>query len=116
MLVSGWLNAEGLDHWKPLIDLAAHPNVYVKVSGFAYVIEPDGARWEYPYAPVLPVIRAVAERYGAARLMWGSDYPPTMRYMTYRQSLEVVRTHCHFLSAAEKADLLGETACRVLRL
>jgi len=65
---------------------------------------------------VLPYIERLRDAYTSKRLLWGSDYPPTMRYMTYRQSLEVVRSHCHFLSDAEKADILGDNAARLFGL
>ncbi|MBI2941646.1 MAG: amidohydrolase [Chloroflexi bacterium] len=107
---------DGFEPWRAVLEAAERPNIYVKVSGFAYPLLPDGPIWEYPYVPVLPYIRALAGAYGAERLMWGSDYPPTMRYMTYRQSMEVIRTHCTFLSEEARKLIMGDNATRVLRL
>ena len=72
--------------------------------------------WEYPYDDVLPYIEKIAEAFGAERMLWGSDYPPTMRYMTYRQSLEVVRMHCTFLTEEERALVIGGNAQRLFNL
>jgi L-fuconolactonase len=82
------------------------PNIYLKVSGFAYAAP---VKWEYPYAEVLPIVRALYEAFGARHMCWGSDYPVVRYYMTYRQSLEVFRTHCTFISAEDQAWILGRT-------
>lgn len=87
------------------------PNLHVKVSGFGYGVD-DG--WDYPCAPMLPIVRAIAGAYGPGRLVWGSDHPVSRRYMTYRQTLEIVRRHCDFLSADDCAAVLGGTMARLL--
>lgn len=81
-------------------------NIYVKVAGFAYCAERD---WDYPWPDVTAALERLHGAYGAGRLCWGSDYPASTRYCTYRQSLEVVRTHCPFLSADDLRLVLGET-------
>ncbi len=80
------------------------PNIHVKLSGFGYAL-PEG--WNFPCQPALPIARALYEHYGAQRLCWGSDYPVSQRYMTYRQSLEIVRTHCRFIPDADMQRVLG---------
>ena len=90
---------------------AARPNIHVKVSGFGYGVE-EG--WAFPYAPMQEVARALRDAYGADRLCWGSDYPVVRKFMTYRQSLEVVRSLCPFLDPAERAAILGGTMDRLL--
>jgi L-fuconolactonase len=91
---------------RQILDSALCPNVYVKVSGFYYA---TGGEGEYPYAAALPVVRALYEAYGAARLCWGSDYPVVRPYMTYRQSLDAFRLHCDFVSQEDQALVLGRT-------
>ena len=39
-------------------------------------------------------MKALYDSFGPERLHWGSDYPPVRWAMTYRQALEVIRTHC----------------------
>lgn len=99
--------------WNEVLQSADAPNIYMKISGFAYATK---SNWEYPYADVLPYIERIAKAFGAERMLWGSDYPPTMRFMTYRQSLEMVRTHCSFLTEPQKALVLGGTAQRLFNL
>ena len=42
--------------------------------------------------------------------MWGTDYPVLLRRGTYQQLLDFVRVHCEFLSAEQKAQVLGDAA------
>lgn len=90
---------------------AATPNIYLKLSGFAYC---SRVAWEYPYADTAPIIRALYEGFGAGRLCWGSDYPVVRRYMTYQQALEAFRTHCDFIPEGDKALILGGTLAGLL--
>ena len=70
---------------------AARPNIHIKLSGFHYAA-PTG--WEYPHADSHYVVRALYNQFGPERLHWGSDYPVVRWAMTYRQALEVIKTHC----------------------
>lgn len=92
---------------------AALPNVYVKLSGFHHASGPEN-RWEYPYPHCERLARAIYERYGPDRLCWGSDYPVVRSAMTYRQSLEAVRTHCTFIAPEAMENVLGGTMLRLL--
>lgn len=96
-------NDEGL---QALLNAAATPNIHVKLSGFGYALA-DG--WNFPCAPTQPLVKALYERFGASRLCWGSDYPVSQRYMTYRQTLEIVRTHCLFIPDGDMQLVLGGT-------
>lgn len=86
---------------------AVLPNIYLKLSGFAYVSD-DDKKFEYPYKDTQWIYKACYEKYGR-RMVWGSDYPVVNFYMTYQQSLEAFRKHCAFVSEADKAAILGGT-------
>jgi predicted TIM-barrel fold metal-dependent hydrolase len=75
---------------RAIVESAAIPNIHIKLSGFHYSA-PIG--WEYPHADSRFIVRALYESYGPDRLHWGSDYPVVRWAMTYRQALEVIRTH-----------------------
>jgi hypothetical protein len=47
-------------------------------------------------------------------LCWGSNFPGAECHCTYRQSLEVIRTHCDFLSQEERVKVLGGTLASLL--
>lgn len=98
---------------KQVLASAELPNIYLKLSGFAYLSEPD-RNWDYPFWDTLWVYRAAYERFGT-RMVWGSDYPVVTRYMTHKQSLEAFRTHCTFMSDEAKAEILGGTLQRLLK-
>jgi L-fuconolactonase len=81
------------------------PNIYLKVAGLHYLVE---AGWDYPWTDVLIVFEQIVETYGASRLCWGSDFPASTRFCTYRQSLELLRSHCSFLSPGDLRKIYGE--------
>ncbi len=87
------------------------PNIYIKMSGFAYVSQ---VSWDYPFSDTSWIVRAIYEHFGPDRLCWGSDYPVVRSYMTYQHALEAFRTHCPFIPEADKAKILGGTLHRLL--
>lgn len=102
----GRIKARPLDteSLRTLIRLGSIPNIYIKLSGFGFT-QDDG--WDFPCTSSLVLVRAIYANFDASRLCWGSDYPVSQRYMTYRQSLEIVRTHCDFIHADDMRKVLG---------
>lgn len=94
-----------------LVLLAAEPNIRVKVSGFNYNSADPG---EYPYSDSRELLRTLHGLFGADRLHWGSDFPASRDTLTYRQSLDVVRRHCDFLSERDLELLLGDGLATLL--
>jgi predicted TIM-barrel fold metal-dependent hydrolase len=66
-----------------------------------------GGVWDYPYLEAQKLIEDMRNKFGAAKLIWGSDMPNVERFCTYRQSLDYVRRYCPFLTAGEKDAILG---------
>ncbi len=95
-----------LENLRQVLASAKCANIHIKISGFAYASKRD---WDYPYADTLDLVRAIHEHFGPQRMCWGSDYPVSRFFMTYRQSLEVLRTHCTFLTEQDKAWILGKS-------
>lgn len=87
------------------------PNIYIKLSGFAYC---SVVKWDYPYFDTHRVVRTLYQHFGPYRMCWGSDYPVVRFYMNYQHALEAFRTHCTFVPAADKAWILGKTLDRLL--
>ncbi len=75
-----------------------------------------GGVWDYPYPQAQELIRGLRDRYGAEKLLWGSDMPNVERFCTYRQCVDYVRKYCTFLSGSEKDRILGDNAARLLQL
>ncbi len=75
-----------------------------------------GGVWDYPYPEAQTLIRGLRDRFGAGKLMWGSDMPNVERFCTYRQCVDYVRKYCDFLTAGEKDRILGDNAAELLRI
>ena len=111
----GWLrvgNASARENLNQVLESASCPNIHIKISGFAYASQLD---WNFPYHDTLELVRVIYQHFGAQRLCWGSDYPVVRFFMTYRQALEVFRTHCDFVSEEDKTWILGKTFDGLMR-
>lgn len=92
----------------PYLDLlAAHPNIHFKLLCTA-----EDTKSAYPFPDVVAFYRAVLARFGAERLMYGSDYPGAANICAYEK---LIRWGEDFpgLGAADKALVMGGTAARL---
>jgi L-fuconolactonase len=87
-------------------------NVFVKVSGFYYATA--GPKWDFPIRDVQEIVRILVGELGPDRLCWGSDYPVARQFITHRQSLDILRTHCDFIRPADRDKILGDTLAAIL--
>lgn len=110
----GWVSAApAIDHngLRLVLDGSDRTNIFIKLSGFGYAVA-DG--WDFPCSGAREIARAIHGAYGPERLIWGSDYPVSQRYMTYRQTLEIVRAHCDFIAETDMPAVLGGNMRRLL--
>jgi predicted TIM-barrel fold metal-dependent hydrolase len=91
-----------------LLALSRLPNVYVKVTEFYSHSQTK----EFPYADVLPTVRAVYDSFGPRRLLWGTGFTrgELVGRIPYGQELELIREHVPFFSAEDREWILGRTA------
>jgi predicted TIM-barrel fold metal-dependent hydrolase len=101
-------NGLGQPAFRALLDLARHPQVHVKLSGFHHW---SGER--YPYRDSLPFVEAAVRAFGAARCMWGSDFPHVLAGCGYVRSRHLLAREATFLSKEELALVMGGTADRL---
>lgn len=95
--------------WPAASRLARFPNVHVMFSGqYAF------SRGAYPHADLIEYARMVYETYGAARMLWASDFP--FAEPGYGQLLELVDRTFPDLGDAERSDVLGGTCARLFGL
>lgn len=92
-----------------LLEAASLGNVFVKASAFYSVA---ATAWDFRCPQALGVLARVLEGLGPERLLWGTDWPPSSRGLTYRQNLEIVRTVAG-LGERELTLILGGNAARV---
>lgn len=95
-----------------ILTCKAVDNVHIKVSGFYYGTA--GPKWAYPHGDMHEIVRCLYDELGPHRLCWGSDYPVSRQFITYRQALEGFRTHCDFIPPADQAQILGGTLAALL--
>jgi len=72
-----------------------------------------GGVWDYPYPEAQALIKDLRDRYGAHKLIWGSDMPNVERFCTYQQCLDYVLKYCDFLTASEKDLILGKNVAEL---
>lgn len=93
---------------EPLLTLSECPNVLLKISGF-----PHFCNEPYPYRGCIPLVRAVHARFGAERMIWGSDFPHVLLQSGYSRALHWLERTCDFLDASEVDLILGGNASRL---
>jgi predicted TIM-barrel fold metal-dependent hydrolase len=88
------------DGFGPLLELAKHPNVYIRTS----LHNPSKSK-EVPYRDVWPFLHRLYDRFGPKRLVWAN-------FFEYTIMKEVVP----FFTAEDKEWILGRTAHRLYGL
>ncbi len=91
---------------------AVYPNVYAKVSGLN-----TAADWNtWTAADIKPYIDFAREKFGAERLMFGSDWPVAVLAGDYQKVWGATQEAIAGYSTDEQAAILGGTATRVYDL
>lgn len=86
-----------------VLALARHPGAHVKLSGFYALSDPGH---DYPHRPAWPYVTALAAAYGPRRLLWGSDYSPSLEWVSFPQTLSLLE-QIPGLAAAELPGIMG---------
>ena len=98
--------------FQPIVDLAAHDNVAVKISDVH-----GRSEQAFPYADMHSAIQRLHRAFGTERMLWGTGYPGRHRtehnWPTLAEELRLVREGFNFLSRREKDQMLGGTAARI---
>ena len=105
---SPWEQAP-LRRWPDLFGLVPFENLTVRVSAI-----PEITGGDYPYPLAQDMLRELVDRFGAERLMWGSNYPPSSLFYPYDQAIRWIRDGCTFLSTRDRELILGGNAIRVM--
>ncbi|MEV0614317.1 amidohydrolase family protein [Nonomuraea sp. NPDC050404] len=102
-----------LEPWRSrILELAAGPNVYCKLSGL--VTEADWGSWRT--ADLRPYAETVLEAFGPERVMFGSDWPVCLLAAEYDQVVTAADELCAGLSDGERSEVFAGTARRAYRL
>lgn len=102
-----------IDGWqRDIRQLAAHPNVWCKVSGL--ITEADWQSWQP--ADFRPYLDVVFEAFGPQRVMFGSDWPVCLVAGQYAQVVELAQQYLASFSADEQRLFWGDNAAGFYRL
>jgi L-fuconolactonase len=104
--------------YKKTLTLAKFPNVYIKVGGLGEICNRPFPFHDPFYAVegVPPFVEMAYEAFGPARMMWGSNYPPSSHVEGYRNTLHYLDGHLdNFCSKEDKQWILGKTALTLFK-
>ena len=93
---------------KLLLDLARYPKVFVKISHMWSV-----SQTTFPYPDAALQVRQLVAAFGADRLMAGTDWPVSLKFLSYSGAVDLFRNHLSFLSAEQHQAILSGTVQRV---
>jgi L-fuconolactonase len=91
-----------------LLALARYPRVGIKVSGYYYV-----SQEAYPWRDCWDFVRAIHDSFGAAHMIWGSDFPHVLLKTDYGRNLLLPERYFGFLGPDERALVMGDNASRL---
>jgi L-fuconolactonase len=90
-----------------LLDLAAHSNIAVKISGACTL-----SHQPFPYRDLWDPLGRIFDAFGFDRCMWGTDWTRAVGLLTYQQGVEAFRVTDR-LSDGDRAALMGGTLQRI---
>ncbi|MEV8267350.1 amidohydrolase family protein [Microbacterium sp. NPDC076911] len=102
-------HAESDDELSLLAQLSRRSNVFVNISGFRYV-----SSLSYPYTDAVERLPRIVDAFGPGRLLWGSDAPVSTQQISYRATIDLVRSGLSYLEADDVARIMGGNLGRLL--
>ena len=101
--------------FRPIVDLARHDNLYIKLSDVA-----GRSNHGFPYTDVHPTIKRLLDAFGSERMVWGTGYPGHHRqkhgWPPLHEELRLIREGLPFLTEEDKDRILGGTAQEIWNL
>jgi L-fuconolactonase len=96
-----------MEPWRARVgELGRFPNLVVKLSGL--VTEAGHKDWTVPQ--IRPYAEVLLDAFGAARTMWGSDWPVCLLASTYEEALSMAKGFVVAMSPGEREEIFGGTA------
>jgi L-fuconolactonase len=91
-----------------LLALQRYPKVFVKISHMWSL-----SKQPFPYPDAQIQVKRLYDKFGAKRLMWGTDWPVSLRELPYGQAVELFRDHMDFVSREDHEWILSRTVQQV---
>jgi len=104
--------------WEGILSLSRHPNVLLKIPALGQLVSRQVGKPLPKAPPVLDpaggaILMEALEAFGAARLMWGSDFPVVSSREGYANALSWTRDLFAGRSEDDIAAIFGGTAERI---
>jgi L-fuconolactonase len=103
---------QGPEPWQPIVDLAHHPNLHVKISDVK-----GRSQQAFPFVDMHDYVKSLVNAFGAERCLWGTGYPGDHRtkhnWLSLADELRLVREGFDFLTDSQRDRILGGTAAEV---
>jgi len=96
------------DQLQMLLALARYPNVFVKISHMWSL-----SQQPFPYRDAAAQVKRLYDTFGSKRLMWGTDWPISLKQLPYDKAVALFRDHLDFLSPEDHKQILYKTVQRV---
>jgi L-fuconolactonase len=114
-----WTDVTGLASGQrpAMFDLARFPNAYIKIHGLGEFSERAmPVREPFPFVePIAPLLDMAYDAFGAARIMWGSDYPPVSMREGYGNALRFTMERLADKREDERTLMFGGVAARLFK-
>jgi predicted TIM-barrel fold metal-dependent hydrolase len=94
--------------FQALLALAGWPNVFLKPTGFH-----NFSKRPYPHEDCDDLFKAVFDRFGPDRLIWGSDFPHVLLKAGYGPALRHFERRYPYVARDERERILGRNAERL---
>ncbi|GIK41993.1 MAG: hydrolase [Chloroflexota bacterium] len=88
---------------RDVLALARFPGVHVKLSGFYALTQPG---YDYPHRAAWPYVEALVAAFGSTRLLWGSDFSPSLEWLSFPQTFSLFQA-MPFLSDTDRERIEG---------
>lgn len=100
--------------YESALELSTRENTTIKVPGLGEITpRPPRLLPEFRFDNIPPLFEMALDAFGASRMMWGSDYPPSAGREGYLNTLNGVRDYPAFANGDDLDWILGKTAARV---
>lgn len=88
---------------REVVALAQFPGAHIKLSGFYALTRPGYA---YPHQAAWPYVEVLLAAFGSTRLLWGSDFSPSLEWLSFPQTFGLFET-MPFLNGADRKRIEG---------
>jgi L-fuconolactonase len=92
------------DQLKILLALARYPKVFVKISHMWSL-----SQQPFPYRDAAAQVKRLCDTFGSKRLMWGTDWPISLKWLPYDKAVALFRDHLDFLPSQDREQILSKT-------